>query len=203
MPGADQRFGGERPPTNVSTTTLDTRTTDRELADRVSREGDERAFRALYRRHTPALYPFVLRVLGGEEADAEDVVQDTWVRATRGLSGFRWQSAFRTWLLGIGLNRAREVLRQRSRRNGVALPAQAAAVTPRRPGERLDLERAIRALPDGYRTVLVLHDVEGFTHPEISERLGIAEGTSRSQLHHARRTLRALLEPGESPREAT
>jgi len=70
--------------------------------------------------------------------------------------------------------------------------AELAVVVAARPGERLDLERAIAALPDGYRTVLVLHDVEGFTHPEIGERLDISVGTSRSQLFRARRTLRRL-----------
>lgn len=169
---------------------------DRELARRVVRDGDEAAFRALYRRHTPTLYPFVLRVLGGSAEEAEDVLQDTWLRAVRALPRFRWASSFRTWLTGIGLNRAREVLRHRARAarspEGFEVP-----VAPPRTGERLDLERAIARLPDGYRTVLLLHDVEGFTHPEISERLDIAVGTSRSQLHHARRTLRSLLEPME------
>jgi len=174
---------------------------DRDLSDRIVREGDEAAFRILYRRHTPALLPFVLRVLGGAEADAEDVVQETWVRAVRALPRFRWESSIRTWLLGIGLNRARELLRKHARVPTPAPEHAEAWVPPARTGERVDLERAIACLPDGYRTVLLLHDVEGFSHPEISERLEIAVGTSRSQLHHARRTLRRLLEPaGEEAR---
>jgi RNA polymerase sigma-70 factor (ECF subfamily) len=88
---------------------------DRTLAGAIVGHGDEASFRTLYRRHTPSLYPFVLRVLGGAEEDAEDVIQDTWVRAVRGLATFRWESSFRTWLLGIGLNRAREILRKRKR----------------------------------------------------------------------------------------
>jgi RNA polymerase sigma-70 factor (ECF subfamily) len=169
---------------------------DRTLARAVVGQGDEASFRTLYRRHTPSLYPFVLRMMGGAEEDAEDVIQDTWVRAVRGLPGFRWESSFRTWLLGIGLNRARELLRKRQReRRGVGLPE--AGRDPPPLADRMDLERAIACLPDGYRTVLVLHDVEGFTHPEISERLDIAVGTSRSQLHHARRTLRTMLDPAE------
>jgi RNA polymerase sigma factor (sigma-70 family) len=168
---------------------------DRDLSDRVVRGGDEVAFRALYRRHTPALLPFVLRILGGAEADAEDVVQDTWVRAVRALPRFRWESSLRTWLMGIGLNRAREVLRARSRARTDGAEGAEVPVPPPPTAERLDLERAIACLPDGYRTVLLLHDVEGFTHPEISQRLDIAIGTSRSQLHHARRTLRRLLDP--------
>lgn len=168
---------------------------DRDLSDRIVRGGDEAAFRVLYRRHTPALLPFVLRVLGGAEADAEDVVQDTWVRAVRALPRFRWESSLRTWLLGIGLNRAREVLRGRNRAPAHGAEEGEVPVLPPPTAERLDLERAIACLPDGYRTVLLLHDLEGFTHPEISERLDIAIGTSRSQLHHARRTLRRLLDP--------
>ena len=74
---------------------------------------------------------------------------------------------------------------------------------PVHPEDRMDLERAIAALPDGYRTVLLLHDVEGFTHPEIGERLEIAVGTSRSQLFHARRALRGLLEPPGALQETT
>lgn len=174
---------------------------DRDLSDRVVRHGDEVAFRTLYRRHTPALYPFVLRLVGGTEEQAEDVIQDTWMRAVRALGRFRWESSFRTWLMGIGLNRARELHRRPTRvvPSGERLPD--VAVAPPSTAERLDLERAIACLPEGYRTVLLLHDVEGFTHPEISERLDIAIGTSRSQLHHARRTLRQLLEPPSAPME--
>jgi RNA polymerase sigma-70 factor (ECF subfamily) len=169
---------------------------DRTLAGAVVGRGDEASFRALYRRHTPSLYPFVLRMVGGAEEDAEDVIQDTWVRAVRGLPSFRWESSFRTWLFGIGLNRARELLRRRKRQHASSeLPE--VGTDPPAHADRMDLERAIACLPDGYRTVLVLHDVEGFTHPEISERLEIAVGTSRSQLHHARRTLRTMLDPAE------
>src|SRR6476661_9891924 len=71
---------------------------DRSLADAVAGTGDERAFRELYRRHTPALYQLVLRMLGGVASDAEDVVQETWIRAVRQLSKFRWESSLRTWI---------------------------------------------------------------------------------------------------------
>jgi RNA polymerase sigma-70 factor (ECF subfamily) len=183
----------------VRTTMARLRDSDRKLADEVTRSGDERAFRELYRRHTPTLYPFVLRVVGGSEADAEDVVQDTWIRAVQALPRFRWESAFRTWLVGIGLNRARELLRNRTRQTSMLEAQGPSRAAPPPDAGHLDLERAIALLPDGYRTVLLLHDVEGFTHPEISRRLDIAVGTSRSQLHHARRTLRRLLEPTEKP----
>lgn len=170
---------------------------DEGLAARVLEDGDEAAFRMLYRRHTPAVYQFALRLVGGDEADAEDVVQDAWLRAARALAGFRWKASFRTWLTGIALNRAREIHRTRGRspEDGPAEAVALAAVPPGRHADRMDLERAIAALPAGYRTVLVLHDVEGFTHEEIGGRLGISPGTSRSQLYHARRTMRGLLSP--------
>ncbi|MCG6956202.1 MAG: RNA polymerase sigma factor [Gemmatimonadetes bacterium] len=170
---------------------------DRELSRRITGEGDEEAFRTLYRRYTPALYPFILRILGGAGEDAEDVVQETWLRAVRALEGFRWESSFRTWLMGIGLNRAREVLRRRARRDRSTVTHRDIPVRPPPVAEKLDVERALTCLPEGYREVLILHDVEGFTHPEISQRLDIAVGTSKSQLFHARRALRRLLDPAE------
>ncbi len=173
---------------------MDGDTSDRVLAERVMEEGDEVAFRTLYRRHTPYLLQFILRVMGGSELDAEDVVQETWMRAVRALPRFRWESELRSWLGGIALNRARDRMRKAGRelsdegRIEVATP-------PASISERIDLERAIARLPDGYRTVLVLHDVEGFTHVEIGERLGIAAVSSRSQLSRARNALRVALSP--------
>lgn len=170
---------------------------DADLARGILENGDEAAFRTLYRRHTPAVYQFVLRLVGGSEPDAEDVVQDAWLRAVRALEAFRWDASFRTWITGIALNRARELHRRRGRSPEV--PPQVGgperSVAPRLHADRLDLERAIAALPHGYRTVLLLHDVEGFTHEEIGRRLEITPGTSRSQLFHARRTMRGLLKP--------
>lgn len=196
-----QRFGAAMPHKDVTRREARRDPTDRALATRVL-EGDEAAFRALYRRHTPRLWPLVLRMLGGSasRAEAEDAVQETWIRAVQALDAFRWESAFSTWLTGIGLNCARELLRKRKRRNETSTDGRLDFLhdgTHPEPGRRLDLEQAISALPDGYRAVLVLHDLEGYTHPEIGERLGIAPGTSRSQLHHARRTVRQLLEPTE------
>lgn len=170
---------------------------DRALAEAVARHGDERAFRALYGRHTPRLYQFVLRMLDGSVHDAEDVVQDTWVRAVERLDGFRWESQLSTWLIGIGANLCRDRLRRTARRQALAVAELdgAGAVPARRAEERIDMERAIALLPAGYREVLLLHDVEGLTHGEIAARLGIAEGTSKSQLFFARRTMRRLLSP--------
>lgn len=171
-----------------------TAATDRRLAEAVLHYGEERAFRELYRRHTPRLLGFVGRILGRSEAEAEDVVQEAWLRACQGLGRFRWDSAFSTWLLGIGLNVARDFLRRSARSPDLSLED-----FPDPPGpmsfddERIDLERSIAMLPDGYRMVLVLHDVEGMRHEEIAERLGITAGTSKSQLSRARGALRHLL----------
>jgi RNA polymerase sigma factor (sigma-70 family) len=171
---------------------------DRALAEALMLRGCEASFRELYRRHTPRLYQLVLRIMAGGEADAEDVVQETWIRAVERLGGFRWEAAFGTWLTGIGLNVARGILRRRGRwevSGGDGTPEPWSPPPPQ--AERMDLERAIAALPAGYRAVLVLHDVEGFTHEEIGEQLGIAPGTSKSQLSHARRAVRRLLGPAE------
>jgi len=167
---------------------------DRALAEQVL-AGDEGAFRDLYRRHTPRLHQLALRLLGGAEADAEDVVQDTWIKAVEKLDTFRWESAFGTWLHAIAVNVAHEMMRRRGRRQETDLPEhlEPAAAAPPERLEVMDLERAIAALPDGYRAVLVLHDVEGFTHEEIAEQLGIAAGTTKSQLFWARRAIRARL----------
>lgn len=167
---------------------------DRELVERFVRTRDEATFRELYRRHTPALYPLALRLVGGSEGEAQDAVQDTWLRACKTLSGFEWRSSLRTWLTGILINRVREMSRERGRRSEEELsgdyPQRAAA----RPGQRVDMEHAIAHLPAGYRHVLVLHDVEGYTHEEISARLEISVGTSKSQLHHARKALRGIFQ---------
>lgn len=172
--------------------------TDEELVERFVRAADEAAFRELYRRHTPALYALALRLVGGSESDAQDAVQDTWVRACRGLRGFEWRSSLRTWLTGILINRAREMARGAGRLNEGELTEESAlrSAASARAGEEIDLERAIARLPEGYRHVLVLHDVEGYTHEEICRLLEINVGTSKSQLHHARRAMRAALRDG-------
>ncbi|MFY9608268.1 MAG: RNA polymerase sigma factor [Blastocatellia bacterium] len=168
--------------------------TDRVLVNRFLRTGDERSFRELYRRHTPTLYRLGLRLVGGSEADAQDAIQDTWVRACKSLSRFEWKSSLRTWLVGILINRTREFNRVRWRQPEDELPDEFPASTIARPAERIDLEQAIARLPAGYRQVLVLHDIEGNTHEEISLLLEISVGTSKSQLFHARKTVRAVLQ---------
>lgn len=168
--------------------------TDRELVDAVLQRQDESAFRELYRRHTPRLFMLVARLLARGDHEAEDVVQETWIHAFESLGRFAWNSAFSTWLTGIGLNRVRDRIRRygRSRESGVdVLPERAAAASPHE--TRIDLERAIGRLPDDQRMVFVLHDVEGMKHREISDHLDIPEGTSKTLLAGARQRLRALM----------
>jgi RNA polymerase sigma-70 factor (ECF subfamily) len=162
---------------------------DRELA-RAFLAGDERAFRELYARCTPTLYRILFRLGRGQADETADLVQETWLRATRALPGFRWDAALSTWLVSIAINCLRE--RQRTTRSGIE-PAGREASAVESHDHRIDLEQAIAALPDGYRDVFVLHDIEGYTHEEIAGLLAIEAGTSKSQLSRARRALRAAL----------
>lgn len=167
---------------------------DRPLVAAVLDGGDEAAFRQLYRRHSPRLFNFLLRMLGGSRRDAEDVLQETWIRVVEKLGTFRGDAAFGTWLTGVGLNMARTHLRRLGRRDEVVVEdVPEAPVRPATTAESIDLERAISLLPDGYRTVLVLHDVEGWRHREIAAALEISDGTSKSQLFAARKWMRSYL----------
>lgn len=151
-------------------------------------DGDERAFRLLYRRHTPRLRVVVARLLGAD-ADADDVVQESWLAACRTLHSYRGDARFGTWLTTIGI-------RAVGRRLALAEPrAESLQVELEAPvaGGDIDLERALALLPDHQRAVIVLHDVEGFTHEEIAKHLGFATGTSKGTLSRARAAMRRLL----------
>jgi RNA polymerase sigma-70 factor (ECF subfamily) len=182
---------------------------DRELVERFVARRDEDAFRALYRRHSPALYRFAIRLVG-TGGDPEELLQETWIRAAPLLARFRWESALATWLFGVAIHRWRELGRSGRRRASALARADAAAEvrTTEEGGGRaeaaLDLDTAIRTLPDGYREVLLLHDLHGYTHEEIGRLLDIDAGTSKSQLFRARRAVRLRLAPragdsGENP----
>ncbi len=170
---------------------------DRDLVAAVARGGDELAFRALYRRHTPRLYRTALRIVAGDAAEAEEIVHDAWVRAVSRLGSFEWRAQLSTWLIAIVVNCARE----RRRADGMMEPLDAGPPVADRELEaapaRIDVERALAQLPPGYREVVVLHELEGYTHEEIAELLGIEPGTSKSQLHHARCRLRTLIREDE------
>jgi len=166
-------------------------TDDVALVNRFLRGRGEDAFRALYRAHTPALYALALRLTGGDRGEAEDLVQESWVRALAALRTFRAQSALRSWLCGVLVNVRRGRIRAEWRT--VDAPDVEPVAVSECSDDAIDLERAIATLPEGARDVYVLHDVHGYTHREIAELLGIVEGTSKSQLHRARAILRMSL----------
>ena len=168
---------------------------DRALIRQFLATRDEASFRELYRRETPALYRIAARFTSGTAVRADDVIQETWLRGVTRLIQFRFESSLRTWLVAIALNVAREMSRPRAE----VIPFDSLGDMPDRAdadpaalAER-DLAPLLEALPEGYRAVLVLHDLEGFTHDEIAAALGIAAGTSKSQLSRARAAARALL----------
>ncbi len=159
--------------------------------------GDAQAQRSLYDAHVDRVYRLAFR-LAGEDELARDFTQETFIRAFDRLAGFRRESAFSTWLYAIAmsvtLNGLRRVKRLRTRE--VALEAAESMGSTRAPVDpdlRERLHRAIDDLPAGYRTVFLMHDVEGFTHEEIGEALGIQVGTSKAQLFRARGKLREAL----------
>jgi RNA polymerase sigma factor (sigma-70 family) len=164
---------------------------DLALVQRFLHARAEDAFRDLYRAQTPALYGLALRLTGADEGEAEDLVQECWVRATRLLPSFRGQSALRSWLSGVLINVRRERIRTAWRT--VDAPDLDPPARPSADDATLDLERAIAALPPGARDVFVLHDVYGYTHLEIAGMLDVATGTSKSQLTRARTLLRTSL----------
>lgn len=164
---------------------------DLALVDTFLRTRSEDAFDALYEAHTPVLYALAMRLMGGDEREAEDLVQESWIRAVRALPSFRARSALRSWLCGLLVNVRRE--RMRTEWRMVDAPGVEPAANAGDLDDALDLERAIAALPEGARDVYVLHDVYGYTHREIGEMLGVADSTSRSQLTRARTLLRSSL----------
>ena len=170
---------------------------DRALADRLADTRDSAAFRELYARHTPMLFAMALRLIGNE-TDAEDAVHDAWVRAVERIGRFRGESSLRTWLTGVLINRVREVNRTRVHDSlddigDVATHEPLTDVHDLHGVDPIDLGRAFAAMPYGYREVVLLHDVEGFTHEEIGRLLSIETGTSKSQLARGRRWLRRAL----------
>ncbi len=166
-------------------------------------EGDGLAVRSLYERYAPRVFAVVRRI-AGEEDLAQDYAQEAWIRAIRALPTFRGDARFSTWLHRIAVNSALQALRKADTRSKREAPMPEAVSVD--PGERdvllSDLlERAMDRLPDGMRQVLILHDVEGYTHEEIGEFLGVTSGTSKSQLFKARAKMRELLRPLQGGRE--
>jgi RNA polymerase sigma-70 factor (ECF subfamily) len=158
-------------------------------------DGDEGAFRALYHRHTPRLRMVICRLLGARRDDADDLVQETWMRGCRGIHGFNGDAKFATWLTTIGVRAVYSRFSRHSLEED-QLPDELPEPPRGDMALSMDLERVIAMLPDHQRTVVVLHDVEGFTHQEIAKQLGVATGTSKATLSRARCTLRRLLSEG-------
>jgi RNA polymerase sigma-70 factor (ECF subfamily) len=155
----------------------------------------EEPFRELYRSHSPYLFGLALRVCGGRRGEAEEALQEAWIRAAGKLDGFRWDSQLRTWLAGFVVNCCRELRRRRPPPDPAPAPVEERRDDAEPAGAvdgRLDLDRLLDALPEGQRIVIVLFAIEGYTHEEIGGLLGIPPGTSKSRLFEARRTLREL-----------
>jgi RNA polymerase sigma-70 factor (ECF subfamily) len=160
--------------------------------------GDAEAFETLYRQHAARLYTLACRMAGSPE-DGEDLLQEIFLQAYRKLGSFKGDSAIGTWLYRLALNHCLDYVRSRQAKMNKlteTLDAESSfEPTARRdtPIARMDLERAVERLPEGGREAFVLHDVEGFDHKEVATLLGIAEGTSKSQVFKARMKLRAIL----------
>jgi RNA polymerase sigma-70 factor (ECF subfamily) len=168
------------------------------------RRGDLGAFEEIYRVHAGRLFSVACRLLGNT-ADAEDLLQEIFLSAHRKLDTFRGESALGTWLYRLATNLCLDHLRSRAGRSSQLTDSlddepglfdTSSGSLAERTVTRMDLERALARLPDGCRAAFVLHDIEGLEHREVAEVLGIAEGTSKSQVHKARLRLRALLTAG-------
>ena len=169
---------------------------ERTLVQRV-KDGDPSAERALYDAHVDRVYRLAFRMTG-DETLARDLTQDAFVRAYDRIGGYRGEATLSTWLhsvtTSVVLNGLRKVRRIREREADLDAASGAASVDARsEPDLRDRLQAAISGLPDGYRKVFLMHDVEGYTHQEIARTLGVAEGTSKAQLSRARAKLRVEL----------
>ena len=170
--------------------------TDSQLVERVL-AGDAAAERALYDAHVDRVYRLAYRLAGDDDL-AQDITQETFIKAFSRLGTFRGESALSTWLhsiaVSVALNGLRKV-RRLERREEPLEDAPVVGVGGRvpEPDLQIRMRQAIAALPTGYRTVFVMHDVEGYTHEEIGTALGIESGTSKAQLSRARAKLRVAL----------
>jgi RNA polymerase sigma-70 factor, ECF subfamily len=174
--------------------------TDYELAQSAS-TGSISAFELLYERHNRRVYSLCLRMTQNA-SEAEDLAQEVFIQLFRKIGSFRGESAFTTWLHRLTVNqvlmhfRKRGVRMEQTTEDGET-PVQVVAGTENPMQmpvvDRIALDKAISQLPPGYRTVFILHDVEGHEHEEIARMLGCSVGTSKSQLHKARMKLRTLL----------
>jgi RNA polymerase sigma-70 factor (ECF subfamily) len=159
-------------------------------------DGDERALRQLWSQYSPHI-DAVIRRLAGDPDLAADIAQDVWMQIFRALRSFRGDAQFGTWAHRIAVNRTLNALRKIRRLAKAEVELTDDTATADLDGERgflaASIEQAAARLPDGARTVFILHDVEGYTHEDIAQLLGITAGASKSQLFKARVKLRRLL----------
>jgi len=176
---------------------------EKELIERA-RAGDRQAMGSLYEAHARRVYTVVRRLVGDEHL-AEDLSQEAWVRAFEKLHLFRGEAAFGTWIYRLATNVALNRLRRSAKRTDVEAAAEMPTMVAA-PDEAVVSRRVLAAamdrLPPGYRRVLVLHDLEGWTHDEIAESLSCSPGTSKSQLHKARARMRQMIAPPAQVGEA-
>lgn len=168
----------------------------RALIERA-RRGDASAHRALYETHVEPIYRLTFRLTGVEHL-AREVTQNTFVRAFASLDGFRGESAFGTWLHSIAVSLSLNEIRRRKREWDRNAPLEdatglAESASSSDPLLRQKVMKAVNDLPEGCRTVFMMHDAEGYTHQEIAAALGVAVGTSKAQLSRARGKLRIAL----------
>jgi len=160
-------------------------------------QGDEPAMRLLWSRHAPHIDAVVRRLVGQDLDLAADVAQEVWIQIFRALPQYRGDSQFGTWAHRIAVNRTLNALRKTRRLAKIETEVEEDSASVEPDAERslmvATIENAARKLSPGARAVFLLHDVEGYTHEEIAERLGITSGGSKSQLFKARAKLRTLL----------
>ena len=177
---------------------------DYELAQAVS-HGAVSSIGDLYERHSQRVYTICLRMTG-DVADAEDLTQDVFIQLLQKAGSFRGESQFKTWLYRVTVNQVLMHFRRSVRRRESPSMLDELATTRyvkhsfgQQTTDRLALNAAVAQLPSGCRSVFLKFDVEGYNHEEIARSSGFSSGNSKSQLHKARRKLRTLLAPDNSP----
>ena len=218
MPGKNQqgqlREQGTHPNTGsvpIGTLTRTRRAADGVLAEaeaiRLAQQGDAKAFEHLYRLHSRRVYALCLRMVGNP-ADAEDFAQEAFLQLFRKIATFRGESAFSTWLhrmtVNVVLMRLRKKTLPVASLEEITEPDEETGGPRKDIGapdllltgsiDRVNLQRCVEQLPPGYKTVFVLHDVQGYEHNEIADIMGCSIGNSKSQLHKARMRIRELLQ---------
>lgn len=187
-------------PANIPEKAVSSEASDFELC-RLATDGNLAAFEIIYQRYHRRTYALCLRMTNSQ-TEAEDLTQEVFIQLFRKVGSFRGDSAFSTWLHRLTVNQVLMYFRRRSVKNEKVsddgeMPEQMVhgSANPNRMQvvDRIAIKNAVAQLPNGYKSVFMLHDVEGYEHEEVARRLGISIGTSKSQLHKARLKLRMLL----------